>query len=629
MEAIRVFARVRADEITSPDDACVITENKTITIFRPSTQTSVGTEEKRQLGYSFVFDEVFPPGASQDSVFQSVLGLIDESLRGFNVTIFAYGMTGSGKLKLYAFTNYSLNTAITAGKTHTITGTYEQPGILLKSVHRIFDTLQQESSNDVMSMVTLSYVELYNNVLYDLLSPHQQLDSDSSPLKLHESPSLGVILTGSPGLRTPVFAAEEALELIARGNRLRATSSTQLNDRSSRSHVVIIFDIISKDFSTGEEVMKSSRINLVDLAGSERLKMSGAEGLVKDETRHINKALTCLGDVLNALSKHHLENQQLPPGHPPKPLGHVPYRDSKLTMLLKSSLGGNTKTVMLATIRNSSVFYQQSLITLRYAARARHIKNVPVKNINVGQNESSSELVVDSLREKLTEIEVLRNQLASRNAECNRLNDMLEKLNAGQAGLGADIATQKEEYEKQLRDLRSKTLEDHQTLKNRLKYVIMKRSEKFQSELDYKEEKIAELTKLQANSEIMRERAEMTNKELLRKLRESQHEINLLRKQNSELAYSQEGMLGADYSTADKVSTKENELLNSVQQSRDAYKSKAEELRLAYDELRELLNFQWDLTRTLALKTYSRLSKYDEHAESLKKIEGWIHYCCF
>ena len=112
----------------------------------------------------------------------------------------------------------------------------------------------------------------------------------------------------------------------------------------------------------------------MDLAGSERLKLSGAVGKVMDETRHINKALSCLGDVLNALSKHYMDSQC-----GSRPLGHIPYRDSKLTMLLKSSLGGNAKTVMLATVRNSAAFFQQSLITLRYAARARHIKNTPIQ----------------------------------------------------------------------------------------------------------------------------------------------------------------------------------------------------------------------------------------------------------
>jgi hypothetical protein len=234
-----------------------------------------------------------------------------KSLNGFNVCIFAFGMTGSGK-------------------THTIAGTNNHPGIVPRTMHLVFSSLRKYSENDKdkekVSMVFLTYVELYNNFLYDLLedpSAEGGVGGGGSGLKIHDQPNVGVQLTGSSTIRTPVSSAEDCLMLIAKGNKIRATSATNLNERSSRSHTVISLEIITSTLSKVEknndnnnnndkdceDMTKIGKINLVDLAGSERVKLSGAQGQVLEEAKQINKALTVLGDVLNTLSKFYMEEK--------------------------------------------------------------------------------------------------------------------------------------------------------------------------------------------------------------------------------------------------------------------------------------------------------------------------------
>ena len=280
-------------------------------------------------------------------------------------------------------------------------------------------------------MVFISYIELYNNVLYDLLSFDQP---SSNILTLHDTHE-GVQISGSSTIRTPVSSAEEALEMIARGNKIRATSSTNLNERSSRSHTVVSFEIVTQEVSGGVSSGGSStpksrrpsmsvktkvgKINLVDLAGSERVKMSGAEGQTLEEAKSINKALTFLGDVLSSLSKYHVMKAAaaaaskdigtLSPIRPP----HIPYRNSKLTMLLKDSLCGNAKTMMISTIRTGSLFYQQTLMCLRYAVRAKEIKLKPIQN----RGDSDPQGGVNSMKKTLSEVDRLKDRLRLKNIE--------------------------------------------------------------------------------------------------------------------------------------------------------------------------------------------------------------------
>jgi kinesin family protein 3/17 len=159
-----------------------------------------------------------------------------------------------------------------SGKTHTIAGSASSPGIVPRAVHHIFSNLRNElaSNRENVAMVFLTYIELYNNILYDLLGYDLPDDNDSGALKLREHPTKGVYITGSSTIKTPVSSPEEALSLISRGTKLRATSATNLNERSSRSHTVIIMEVVSQEITSG--TAKIGKINLVDLAGSERVR---------------------------------------------------------------------------------------------------------------------------------------------------------------------------------------------------------------------------------------------------------------------------------------------------------------------------------------------------------------------
>ena len=423
-------------------------------------------------------------------------------------------------------------------------------------------------------MIYLSYIELYNNVLYDLLSSQSLSGNTTGTVKLHEHPDKGVIMTGSSSLRTPVSSVSEVMDLLSRGNRLRATSTTLLNERSSRSHAVVVLDIECKTFpsdgSSSSGIVKVSRVNFVDLAGSERVKMSGASGKVLDETKYINKALTCLGDVLSALSKHYKEN---PDGNSHAPLCHVPYRDSKLTMLLKSSLGGHAKTVMVATIRNSTTFFQQSLITLRYAARTRHIKNCPIKNVSKAPKSS----------ENFAELQKLRSQLDWREKECAKLRSLLiccEKETDTQS-----VADLKKKYEVELESLRRENFEDATRLKEKLDNIVHDKAT-ISSELNKTKAKITDVLKLHANIQLEKEKAEETNFILHRKLREGQNIINRLKLQNEEIK------LGVGEVHKPVASIEYTETISLLNASKEKYKSKYQQLEKKFLQQQELIDAQ-------------------------------------
>jgi hypothetical protein len=448
MESIRVAVRIRPDEDVK--DSCIDTSdlsNKLQIVKKID-------DGNRSETHDFNFDNVFGKSSTQEEIFGYVRDHINESMNGFNVTCFAFGMTGSGK-------------------TFTIAGNKENPGIVPRTVHHIFTDLQKKSntSKDSVSMVFLTYVELYNNSLYDLLAselPESEESTGGGGLKLHEHPIKGMQISGSSTLRTPVSSAEEALRLIAKGNKLRATSSTNLNERSSRSHTVISFEIVSQDMSA--DSARVGKINLVDLAGSERVKLSGAEGQAMEEAKQINKALSVLGDVLNQ-SLNNLKD------HEKTKIPHIPYRNSKLTMLLKDSLGGNAKTMMIATIRTSALFYQQSLVSLRYAARARHIKCNPIQNLALEGEEGEG-----NLQQTLVEVNRLKAQLEQRNDESNALKSRLTELEGIRkasevkglaSGEEAKQRLAKEKlYKDQILKLKSQSENERKQLTERLKNVI-------------------------------------------------------------------------------------------------------------------------------------------------------------
>jgi hypothetical protein len=531
MSSIRVALRIRP-EIESVDDDfspkptldsknCLIPQENTVSIRK------FKQDGNSEISHQYTFDHVFDEDATQDEVFSNVKDLVDDGMKGFNATIFAFGMTGSGK-------------------THTISGSPDgHAGIVPRAVHHVFSNLRgnSEKYKDNLAMVFLTFVELYNNTFYDLLAPSLAQESGNSSgggkkdssgagfdafgassaasgggLKLQEHPGRGMTLVGSRTLRVPVTSAEETLSLIEKGYRLRATASTNMNERSSRSHTVISLEVMTRESVAGSTssgstatntVTKMGKINLVDLAGSERVKVSGATGQTLTEAKQINKALSVLGDVMNALSKKGEEESKPSSSsggagagggsgsvtnnssnNKPAPFAHVPYRNSKLTMLLKDSLGGNSKTMMIATVRQSASFYQQTLTSLQYAARARHIKCNPVMNIaDVHDSDENG----PAMQKTLNEVTRLKMQLDLRTAEFDSLKSRLEavekekaravqqavKKSAAEGALSAAVVADSREndrkiseYKRMIDNLKRHSDAERKELQAAMKFVI-------------------------------------------------------------------------------------------------------------------------------------------------------------
>eukprot|EP00937_MAST-01D_sp_MAST-1D-sp2_P000913 g913.t1 len=357
---------------------------------RPDASPSVrGPRPSRR---TFRFDHVFGATSTQEDVYAVMHPLVKSAILGYNATAFAYGSTGSGK-------------------TFTMMGTPANPGIIMRAVGTIFDTIESSTArqSDALFHVQLSFVELYNNHFRNLLAPASPaaLRASTTKIEVHESESLGVHLTGPRNLRVPVTAAEEVLALLRLGTRNRAVGSTNLNEHSSRSHSILTIQIESREGEHGHSVVRMGKLHLIDLAGSERVAMSGAEGSTLVEAQNINLSLTALGDVLSTLS--HNAELRVTKAKAGRSRSRQPqlvqYRNSKLTFFLKDSLGGNSKTVMITALRTTARFYQQSLVTLLYASRAKHIKNVSSVNMDTvgGSNITQVEREVERLRSQLVQ----------------------------------------------------------------------------------------------------------------------------------------------------------------------------------------------------------------------------------
>ncbi|KAI1391532.1 P-loop containing nucleoside triphosphate hydrolase protein [Hypoxylon trugodes] len=311
---------------------------------------------------SFTFDNSFwshdtrdAHYAHQEDVYDS-LGeeFLDHNFDGYHTCIFAYGQTGSGK-------------------SYTMMGTPDQPGLIPRTCEDLFQRIEaaQEETPNISYHVRASYFEVYNEHVRDLLVP---VVPNQAPyyLKIRESPTEGPYVKDLT--EVPVRNLNEILRYMQSGDASRTTASTKMNDTSSRSHAVftIMLKQIHHDMETDETTERSSRIRLVDLAGSERAKSTEATGARLREGSNINKSLTTLGRVIAALA----DAPKQRPGKRGRDI--VPYRDSILTWLLKDSLGGNSKTAMIACIAPSD--YEETLSTLRYADQAKRIRTRAVVN---------------------------------------------------------------------------------------------------------------------------------------------------------------------------------------------------------------------------------------------------------
>ncbi|XP_021766534.1 kinesin-like protein KIN-5C [Chenopodium quinoa] len=319
----------------------------------------------------FAFDKVFGPTSQQRELYdQAITPIVNEVLEGFNCTIFAYGQTGTGK-------TYTMEGDCKKNKSGPNGELPIGAGVIPRAIKQIFDTL--ESQNAEYS-VKVTFLELYNEEITDLLAPEEISkaaleDRQKKQLPLMEDGKGGVLVRGLE--EEIVTSASEIFTLLERGSAKRRTAETLLNKQSSRSHSLFSITIHIKEATPeGEELIKCGKLNLVDLAGSENISRSGAREGRAREAGEINKSLLTLGRVINALVEH---------------LGHIPYRDSKLTRLLRDSLGGRTKTCIIATVSPAVHCLEETLSTLDYAHRAKHIKNKP----EINQKMMKSTLIKD------------------------------------------------------------------------------------------------------------------------------------------------------------------------------------------------------------------------------------------
>ncbi|XP_033367417.1 kinesin-like protein KIF3C [Parus major] len=296
-----------------------------------------------ELPKTFTFDAVYDASSKQADLYdETVRPLIDSVLQGFNGTVFAYGQTGTGK-------------------TYTMQGAWAEPekrGIIPSAFEHIFTHISR--SQNQQYLVRASYLEIYQEEIRDLLAKDQ-----SKKLELKENPETGVYIKDLSSFVTKnVKEIEHVMNL---GSQTRSVGSTNMNEHSSRSHAIFLITIeCSETGPDGEEHIRVGKLNLVDLAGSERQNKMGAHGERPKEASKINLSLSALGNVISAL----VDGRST----------HIPYRDSKLTRLLQDSLGGNAKTIMVATLGPASHSYDESLSTLRFANRAKNIKNKPRVN---------------------------------------------------------------------------------------------------------------------------------------------------------------------------------------------------------------------------------------------------------
>ncbi|KAG1122102.1 hypothetical protein G6F42_011795 [Rhizopus arrhizus] len=292
--------------------------------------------------------------ADQERVYND-LGreLLDHAFNGYNCCIFAYGQTGSGK-------------------SYSMMGYGEDKGIIPRTCSELFDRIRSTKTDTLDFQVEVSYIEIYNEKVRDLLNPRNK-----SNLKVREHPTLGPYVQDLSRLAVNSF--ENIDQLMDEGNKARTVAATNMNETSSRSHAVFTIFVTQKilDPATKQVTDKVARISLVDLAGSERANSTGATGVRLKEGANINKSLTTLGKVIAGLAEQASAESTNKKSKKPKE-AFVPFRDSVLTWLLKDSLGGNSKTCMIAAI--SPADYDETISTLRYADQAKKIKTKAVVN---------------------------------------------------------------------------------------------------------------------------------------------------------------------------------------------------------------------------------------------------------
>lgn len=406
---IQVFCRIRPMSIKEIQAGYK-------TVVEPLSESELGCFDGRtQAWKSFAFDRVWAPDQSQQNIFQDVEPIALSVVDGFNACIFAYGQTGSGK-------------------TYTMEGAEEnnQRGISYRTIQKVFHLLsmkqQQEAAAAILMKTTeqreeepdefifeinVGMLEIYNDECYDLIGSggstlaekkkEAQKNGGKASLDIRRNQDGRIEV---PNLtKEPVNNIKDVIALLKRGNKNRAVASTSLNSQSSRSHMVLWVDVKA---GMKSEPGNNGTLFLVDLAGSERVKKSEVDGDNLKEASHINKSLSALGNVMEALDRK---------------AAHVPYRDSKLTFLLQDSLGGNSRTMMVVAVTPVDYAYDESIHALQFATRVRRI------NIGAAQRNVTSKNLEETVKALTAEMKTLSRQKQKTDSQLNNLkkdNDRIQ-----------------------------------------------------------------------------------------------------------------------------------------------------------------------------------------------------------
>ena len=368
-----------------------IMDDKMVILMDPIEYNGPNTIFKnRSREQTYAFDFAFDKYSTQNTVFdKSTKFLIDGVVNGYNATVFAYGATG-------------------AGKTYTMLGTETNPGIMPLTLKELFDKVKLLKSERQYKL-KFWYLEIYNENIRDLLrfmnpnNTNNNIVEENESLDLREDPIKGIIVSGITEIN--VNNSNDRLKILKRGNRNRTQESTGANETSSRSHAILQVSIEYKDKNSGIDFeIKYSKLSLIDLAGSERASATQNRGIRLIEGANINRSLLTLGNCINALCDAMSKGIKKP---------YVPYRDSKLTRLLKDSLGGNARTVMIANISPSINTFDDTYNTLKYANRAKNIKTVVTRNVLNAQYHISNYVnIINNLK---NEISQLKQQISTKN----------------------------------------------------------------------------------------------------------------------------------------------------------------------------------------------------------------------
>ncbi|KAM3822766.1 kinesin-like protein KIF9 isoform 2-T2 [Vipera latastei] len=434
---VKAFARVKPTANFPQDVLKFGVDNKTIEV-HVERERSKGIVNNKQTDWSFKLDGVFH-NAPQDVVYDAVAKeLVSQALNGYNGTIMCYGQTG-------------------AGKTFTMTGTtgnFKHRGIIPRAIQQVFQSMEEHSNR--LITVRVSYLEIHNETILDLL-PSLRLGLDSDlPLSIVESPH-GVSVKGLS--IHPAPNEEIALNFLFEGDTNRSVGQHALNKHSSRSHCIFTIYIECHSRMLSDARYVTSKINLVDLAGSERLSKSKSEGFGLKEATYINKSLSFLEQVVIALSDCSRD--------------HVPFRQSKLTYTLKDSLGGNCNTVLVANICSESVHIAETLSTLRFATRMKWVTTVPFVNEKI-----DSERMVKNLEK---EVLYLKEELAMHNSLLNHPPVTYEPMNEIQI---AEINSQVRRFlEGTIDELDIASIRQIQEVFNQFKIILSQQDQEVEARL--------------------------------------------------------------------------------------------------------------------------------------------------